>query len=79
MTINTSPTISLPAKNFWVKIAQEFLDAANDLPDTQSQIGRITKNIAYAYAAKARLYQAYQQDENNEVVAVDKQFGCWLK
>ena len=55
------------------KIAQEFLDAANDLPDTQSQIGRITKNIAYAYAAKAKLYQAYQQDENNQVIAVDKQ------
>ena len=28
------------------KIAQEFLDAADDLPDTQSQVGRITKNIA---------------------------------
>ena len=55
------------------KIAQEFLDAANDLPDTQSQIGRITKNIAYAYAAKTKLYQAYQQDENNQVIAVDKQ------
>ena len=45
------------------KIAQEFLDAANDLPDTQSQIGRITKNIAYAYAAKAKLYQAYARLE----------------
>ena len=43
------------------------------MPDTQSQIGRITKNIAYAYAAKAKLYQAYQQDENNQVIAVDKQ------
>ena len=40
------------------KIAQEFLDAADDLPDTQSQVGRITKNIAYAYVAKAILYQA---------------------
>lgn len=55
------------------KIAQEFLDAADDLPDTQSQVGRITKNIAYAYAAKAILYQAYQQDDNNQVVAIDKQ------
>lgn len=55
------------------KIAQEFLDAANDLPDTQSQVGRVTKNIAYAYAAKARLYQAYRQDDNNQVVAIDKQ------
>ena len=55
------------------KIAQEFLDAADDLPDTQPQVGRITKNIAYAYAAKAILYQAYQQDDNNQVVAIDKQ------
>lgn len=36
------------------KIAQEFLDAANDLPDTQSQIGRITKNIAYAYSCQSQ-------------------------
>lgn len=52
------PNNQFTREDFFGKIAQEFLDAANDLPDTQPQIGRITKNIAYAYAAKAKLYHA---------------------
>lgn len=45
------------------RIAQELLDAAGDLPDRQSEAGRINRNIALAYAAKVKLYQAYEQDE----------------
>lgn len=44
------------------KIAQEMLDAAEMLPETQPEVGRIHKYIALAYAAKVKLYQAYEQD-----------------
>jgi hypothetical protein len=55
------------------KLAQEMTDAAEVLPETQSEIGRINKYIAYAYAAKIKLYQAYKQDETTHAVtSVDK-------
>lgn len=55
------------------KLAQEMLDAAAVLPESQSEIGRINKYIAYAYAAKIKLYQAYKQDESTHAVtSVDK-------
>jgi len=50
------------------RIAQELLDAADDLPDRQSEVGRINRNIALAYAAKVKLYQAYEQDEQTHAV-----------
>lgn len=56
------------------RIAAELLDAAGSLPERQSEVGRINRNIAYAYAAKVKLYQAYEQDETtHEVVNVNKQ------
>ena len=55
------------------RIANELLDAAADLPETQTQIGRINKRAAMAYAAKVKLYQAYEQDpQTNAVVNIDK-------
>ena len=54
------------------KIATDLLEAAKILPPRQSEIGRINQYIAYAYAAKVRLYQAYKQDERNQVVSIDK-------
>jgi hypothetical protein len=50
------------------KIAQEFSDAAQLLPETQSEIGRVNKYAALAYEAKVKLYQAYQQDETTHAV-----------
>ena len=50
------------------RIANELLEAANSLPDRQSEVGRINKNIALAYAAKVRLYQAYEQDPTTHAV-----------
>lgn len=44
-------------------LAEEMLDAAEQLPASQPEVGRIHKYIALAYAAKIKLYQAYQQDE----------------
>ncbi len=56
------------------RIADDLLDAASDLPDTQDEIGRINRRIARAYAAKVKLYQAYRQDpQTNAVVDVDKE------
>lgn len=50
------------------RIAAELLEAAEDLPERQSEVGRINRNIALAYAAKVKLYQAYEQDEQTHVV-----------
>lgn len=56
------------------RIASELLEAAKDLPDRQSEVGRMSGNIARALAAKVKLYQAYEQDpETNRVVGVNKE------
>ncbi|MBP9017104.1 RagB/SusD family nutrient uptake outer membrane protein [Porphyromonadaceae sp. NP-X] len=55
------------------KIANEFEDAAKLLPVTQTELGRVTKYAAFAYAAKVNLYRAYKQDpKNNQVVEIDR-------
>lgn len=55
------------------RIAKDLLEAAENLPVTQDEIGRINRNIALAYAAKVKLYQAYEQDpQTNAVVNVNK-------
>lgn len=55
------------------RIAAELLEAAEDLPERQSEVGRINRNIALAYAAKVKLYQAYEQDEQTHaVVSINK-------
>lgn len=56
------------------RIAAELLEAANSLPERQPEVGRINKNIALAYAAKVKLYQAYRQDpETHAVISIDKE------
>ncbi len=55
------------------RIASELLEAAESLPERQDEVGRINKNIALAYAAKVKLYQAYEQDsQTHAVVNIDK-------
>lgn len=49
-------------------IAQELADAAEILPESQTEIGRVNKFIAYAYEAKVKLYQAYEQDPTTHAV-----------
>ena len=56
----------------WNKIAEDFEFAVNNLPESQSQVGRANKYAAAAYLAKLRLYQAYEQDENNQVVNINQ-------
>ena len=57
----------------WDKIADEFQFALDNLPEEQSQIGRPNKYAAAAYLARVRLYQAYEQDEQNEVTSISSQ------
>ncbi|QYA25608.1 RagB/SusD family nutrient uptake outer membrane protein [Gramella sp. MT6] len=61
----------LPNQELWNMIANDFLFAYNNLPEAQDEVGRADKNAAAAYLAKTRLYQAYQQDENHQVVSIN--------
>ena len=55
------------------KIIEEFKQAAELLPPTQPQAGRVTKYAALAYQAKATLYRAYKQNAlNNQVEEVNQ-------
>lgn len=55
------------------KIASTMEEAAQVLPETQPEVGRINKYIASAYAAKVNLYRAYQQDEQtHKVTSINK-------
>lgn len=57
----------------WDKIADDFRFGVENLPVKQPEKGRVNKAGAAAYLAKTLLYQAYTQDENNNVVAVNQQ------
>lgn len=50
------------------RIAGELLEAAEVLPEAQTEIGRVNRRIALAYAAKVKLYQAYEQDPQTYAV-----------
>ena len=56
----------------WNKIAEDFQYAMDNLPDEQDQVGRANKFAAIAYLAKLRLFQAYEQDENNQVTTINQ-------
>lgn len=56
----------------WNKIAEDFQFAVDNLPVSQSQIGRANKLSAAAYLAKLRLYQAYEQDNTHKVTSINK-------
>src|SRR5690606_14246733 len=64
---------ALSNDELWEAIAQDFESAAANLSDNQGHVGRATQSAAYAYLAKVRLYQAYEQDENNNVTAINQQ------
>lgn len=52
-------------------IAKDLMDAAEALPENQAQVGHVNRYVAYAYAAKVKLYQAYLQDDRNQVASVN--------
>lgn len=62
---------NLSNEDSWNKIAADFQYAIDNLPVTQSQIGRANKSAAQAYLAKLRLYQAYTQDATHRVTGIN--------
>lgn len=54
----------------WNKIAADFQFAIDNLPVTQSEIGRPNKYAAQAYLAKLKLYQAYTQSTTHQVTGI---------
>ncbi|MFD2033521.1 RagB/SusD family nutrient uptake outer membrane protein [Belliella marina] len=65
-------TNDVPNDELWDRIAEDFLFAYNNLPQSQDEVGRANKNAAAAYLAKLRLYQAYEQDEQHQVVNINR-------
>ena len=64
--------VALTDAALWDKIAGDFRFAADNLPADQPQKGRAAKFAAKAYLAKVLLYQAYVQDESNNVTNIDQ-------
>jgi len=68
------PTISnraLTNDQLWDKIAADFQFGVDNLPETQPEIGRANKAAATTYLAKTRLFQAYEQDDRNNVTSIN--------
>ena len=57
----------------WNKIGEDFQFGVDNLPLTQTEIGRTNGYAAYAYLAKLRLYQAYEQNDMNAVTGINSQ------
>jgi hypothetical protein len=63
------------AKNdlyIWNNILQDFSAAANNLPVTQTDPGRPTKYAAEAEMANVLLWMAYEENDQNQVVNINK-------
>jgi starch-binding outer membrane protein, SusD/RagB family len=56
----------------WDKIAADFQYAVDNLPATQTEIGRANKTAAQAYLAKVKLYQAYTQGATHGVTGINQ-------
>jgi len=55
----------------WNTIAEDFLFAYDNLPQSQDQVGRADRNAAAAYLAKLRLFQAYEQNDQHQVTNIN--------
>lgn len=62
----------LTDQELWGKLIEDMRFAVENLPETQTEVGRPTKYAAEAYLAKLLLFAAYEQDENNNVVNINK-------
>lgn len=61
-----------PNDSLWNKIAEDFQFAVTALPTTQpGEPGRANQLSAKAYLAKVKLYEAYEQDDNNNVTNIN--------
>lgn len=71
-SLNLISNVQYSNDELWNKIAEDFQFAVDNLPMVEDQIGRPNKITAEAYLAKVRLYQAYQQDGQNNVTAINQ-------
>jgi hypothetical protein len=75
-TLSNSDILNRSNKEFsneelWNLIAGDFQYGVDNLPETQPEVARANKFAAAAYLAKTRLYQAYEQDENFNVININ--------
>lgn len=70
--IKQTSNVQYTSQELWNKIASDFAYAAEHLPESQSQEGRVDKYAALAYLAKTRLYQAYEQNQQNQVININQ-------
>lgn len=70
--ITNVSNVALTNDELWAKIAADFQFAYDNLPASQSEVGRANKYAAAAYLAKIYLYKAYRQDEMNNVTSIDE-------
>lgn len=66
------PNDEYTSDELWGIIAEEFKFAVDNLPETQAEPGRVNKYTALSALAKTLLYQAYKQDDNHQVTAIDQ-------
>jgi len=71
-TYGSISNVALTSDQLWNKIADDFRYASANLPVTQNDVGRATKGAAQSYLAKTLLYQAYAQDDKNNLTTIDK-------
>ena len=70
--INEKSNTEYTSNEIWEKIASDFQSAIEMLPESQNDIGRPNKYTAMAYLAKTKLYQAYEQDEEHNVININE-------
>ncbi|MBF9255728.1 RagB/SusD family nutrient uptake outer membrane protein [Pontibacter sp. 172403-2] len=70
-TISNHPDDAVNDLGLWQKIYEDFKFAAENLPESQAEVGRATKYAAEAFLAKTLLWMAYPEDERNQVTGID--------
>lgn len=71
-SLNLVSNVKYSNDELWNKIADDLQFAVDNLPLTEDQRGRPNKLTAEAYLAKIRLYQAYEQDDQNNVTKINQ-------
>lgn len=63
---------NLSNEDSWNKIAEDFQYAIDNLPETQAELARANKYSAKAYLARLRLFQAYEQNDQHQVININE-------
>lgn len=64
---------TLTDQELWGKLIDDFRFAVANLPEKQTEVGRPTRFAAEAYLAKTLLFAAYEQNETNQVININKE------